>query len=183
MIKLKFLKYYLNNYYDLIKEIDKSKIIKFSNELKNIKKNKNKVLIFGNGAGAAIASHFSSDLSNTLKIKALSFDNSAQITCLSNDYGFDQWIVEVLKTYANKNDFIILLSASGNSKNMINAAKYLNNKKIKFISITGFTKDNKLNKTSKKKIQIQSKSYNHIEVMMELILFTTLDLTKKFIKR
>jgi len=183
MIKLKFLKNYLNNYNDLIREIDNSKIIKFSNELKNIKKNKNKVLIFGNGAGAAIASHFSSDLSNTLKIKTLSFDNSAQITCLSNDYGFDQWIVKILETYANKNDFIILLSASGNSKNMINAAKYLNNKKIKFISITGFMSGNKLNKISKKKIYIQSKSYNHIEVMMELILLTALDLTKKFINR
>ena len=88
-----------------------------------------------------------------------------------------------MKTYANKNDFIILLSASGNSKNMINAAKYLNNKKIKFISITGFMTDNKLNKISKKKIYIQSKSFNHIEVMMELILLTTLDFTKKFINR
>ena len=62
-----------------------------------------------------------------------------------------------MKTYVNKNDFIILLSASGNSQNMINAAKYLNNKKIKFISITGFMKENKLNKISKKKIHIKSK--------------------------
>ena len=47
MIKPKFLKNYLNSYNDLISEIDNNKIIKFSNELKKIKKNKNKVLIFG----------------------------------------------------------------------------------------------------------------------------------------
>ena len=64
------------------------------------------------------------------KNKILSFDNSAHITCFSNDYGFDKWIVETIKNCADKNDLVILLSASGNSQNMINAAKFLNKKRL-----------------------------------------------------
>jgi len=183
MNSLKFLKNHLKNYNKLINELNLNNIIKLSNNIINVKKNKNKILIFGNGAGAAIASHFSSDLSNSLNVKALSFDNSAQITCLSNDYSYEKWIVKILETYAEKKDFVILLSASGNSKNMVNAAKYLNKKRIKFTSITGFKSNNNLNKISDSKIHINFHLYNHVEVLMELILLTALDLTKKFDKK
>ena len=74
----------------------------------------------------------------TLKIKALSFDNSAHITCFANDYKFENWILETLKVYADKDDLIILLSASGNSKNIINAAKFCKNRKINFFFIVWF---------------------------------------------
>ena len=76
-------------------------------------------------------------------------------------------------------DLVILLSASGNSKNMINAAKFLNKKKISFYSITGFNKKNKLNLLSKKKIWINSNSYNHIEVIQNMILLASIDLANK----
>ena len=69
-------------------------------------------------------------LQKPLKIKALSFDNSAQITCFGNDYKFENWIFKTLEVFVDKEDLVILLSASGNSKNMINAAKFLNKKKL-----------------------------------------------------
>ena len=55
---------------------------------------------------------------------------------------------------------------------MINAAKFLNKKKISFYSITGFNKKNKLNLLNKKKIWINSNSYNHIEVIQNMILLS-----------
>lgn len=174
-LKQFFFKKYFDTYFNLISQINKNQIIKLSEDLKKTKKKNKKILIFGNGAGAAIASHFSSDAAKTLKIKALSFDNSAQITCFGNDYKFENWISETLKVFIDNGDLVILLSASGRSKNMINAAKYLNKRKINFYSLTGFKKKNDLNKLSNKHFWINSTSYNHIEVVQNMILLSSID--------
>jgi D-sedoheptulose 7-phosphate isomerase len=155
-------------------------------ELKNIKKlekliikhKKKTIFIFGNGAGASIASHFSNDLSNTTKIKTFSFDNAAQLTCLANDYGYENWVKKIIQIYVDTNDLVILLSASGNSKNMINAAKYCLLKKINFFSITGFLKTNELNKISKNSVWIDSKSFNEVELTQLFVLLSVLDKIK-----
>ena len=72
--KTSFFKKYLSDYKKLIENLDINKINSFLKLIKKVKK-KNKVLIFGNGAGAAIASHVASDLTNSSKIKALSFES------------------------------------------------------------------------------------------------------------
>lgn len=157
----------------ILSNIDIKKIEKLEKFVK--KSSKNKILVFGNGAGASIASHFANDLSNTAKIKTLSFDNSAHLTCFANDYGYENWVKKTVEIFANRNDLIILLSASGNSKNMINAAKYCKIKKINFYSITGFNESNELNKISKNFIWINSKSYNQVELSQLFILLSIID--------
>ncbi len=170
---------YFSIYSRLISEIDQNRLKNLIKDFKKIKKNRKKILFFGNGAGAAIASHVSSDGAKSKKIKSLSFDNSAHITCFSNDYGFDKWIVRTLENYVDKGDLVILLSASGNSQNMINAAKHLNEKKINYYSLTGFKKNNRLNKVSKNYFWINSSSYNHVEVLQSIILLSVIDSIKK----
>lgn len=171
--KLINFKNYSKQHFELLKKIDGKKVDYLISQIKKIKNNK--ILIFGNGAGSAIASHFSNDLSNTKKIKTLSFDNSAHLTCFSNDYGYENWVVKTLEIFADKKDFIILLSASGNSLNMIKAAKYCIKKKINFFSITGFNKNNKLNKLSKNFSWIDSTSYNQVELAQLVILLYSVD--------
>ena len=61
----------------------------------NAKKEK-KVLIFGNGGSAAIASHFAIDLNNVGKVRCLNFADASLITCLSNDYGYENWVKKTL---------------------------------------------------------------------------------------
>jgi len=172
---INFIKRYFSNYKKMISVLDEQKIFLLLSMVKNLKKN-NKILIYGNGAGAAIASHVASDFTNYSKIRAMSFDNSAQLTCLANDYKFENWVTKTLEYYYDKGDLIILLSASGNSKNMVNAAKYCNKKEINFFSITGFDKKNKLKKLSKKTYWINSKSYNFVESIQLLILLSVVDL-------
>lgn len=164
----------------LILSLDYKKINNLYFKIKKFKKSKNKILIFGNGAGASIASHFSNDLSNTSHIKAFSFDNSAHLTCFANDYGYENWVKKTLEIYVQKKDFVILISASGNSQNMTNAAKYLNRKKIDFYSLTGFNKKNKLNKLSKNYYWINSHSYNLVEILQLYILLMIVDKLNKY---
>ena len=60
-------------------------------------KNGGKILIFGNGGSAAIASHFSVDLTKNAKIKCLNFNEASLITCLANDYGFEHWAEKAIE--------------------------------------------------------------------------------------
>lgn len=138
-------------------------------------KKKNNIHIFGNGAGASLASHFANDLTNCANFKVYSYDNSAQITCLANDYKYSNWVKKIIEFYVNKNDLVIFISASGESKNLIQGAKLCIKKKYKFFSITGFNKKNKLNSLSKYSCWINSTRYNYVELGQLFILLSLVD--------
>ena len=139
-------------------------------------KKRGKILIFGNGGSAAIASHVSVDFTKNAKIRTINFNEADLITCFSNDYGYERWIEKTIDFYADKNDTLVLISSSGRSKNMINACKAAKRKKIKVISFTGHTKNNPLSKISNLSLWINSKAYNFVENTHQVWLLTVCDL-------
>ena len=153
-----------------------NKIISIKNIIIKAKKLNSKVLIFGNGGSAAIASHVSVDLTKNVKVKAINFNEADLITCFSNDYGYEKWVEKSVDFYADKNDLLILISSSGKSKNMINACKAAKRKKIKVISFTGHAKNNPLSKISDLSLWINSKAYNFVENTHQIWLLTVCDL-------
>ncbi len=173
-----FLQNYLTDFSDLIKPNKHiiRKLIQVRNIFLNTSKKKNKILIFGNGGSAAIASHVSVDLTKNAKIRTVNFNESDLITCFSNDYGFERWIEKAVDFYADKNDTLILISSSGKSKNMINACKAAKRKKVKVISFTGHTKNNPLSKISDLSLWVNSKAYNFVENTHQIWLLTVCDL-------
>ena len=175
---VKFLQDYLADFSNLIKP-NKDIINKLTNVrdiiLKTSKK-KGKVLIFGNGGSAAIASHVSVDLTKNARIRTVNYNEADLITCFSNDYGYERWVEKSIDFYADKNDSLILISSSGKSKNMINACKAARRKKIEVISLTGHTKNNPLSKISNLSLWINSKAYNFIENTHQIWLLTICDL-------
>ena len=50
------------------------------------------------------------------------------ITCFANDYKYENWVVEAIKAYSLEQDLFILISSSGTSKNIVNAADIVNKK-------------------------------------------------------
>ena len=170
-----FFNNYFNNLKNLIGTIQIKELEKYFKLFTKVKKNKSKIMIFGNGAGASIASHVATDFTKNAKVPAMSFDSSTYLTCLSNDYGYDKIIIKAIDHFYKKNDLIILLSASGNSANMINAARYCNKKSIQYLSISGFSNKNQLNKISKNKIWINSISWNLVEISQLSILLSYVD--------
>ena len=126
---MKFLKDYFSEYKKL--KFDKKeihKILALKETIKKVKKSKKKILIFGNGGSVAIASHFSVDLTKNAKVRAVNFNEADLITCFSNDYGYENWVKKAIEYYSDKGDILILISSSGTSKNIINAAKYAKKK-------------------------------------------------------
>ena len=175
----KFVKKYLEDFSqkiipdnDLIQKITSTKEIFIKT-----KKTNNKILIFGNGGSAAIASHVAVDLTKNAKVRAVNFNEADLITCFSNDYGYERWVEKTIDFYADKNDILVLISSSGQSLNMINACKAARNKKIsKIITFSGHKKNNPLSKQGDINFWVDSKAYNHIENIHQFLLLAVVDL-------
>ena len=177
MIFKKYTEEYINLILNQLK--NKDKIFNFIKLCKQIKKNKKKIVIVGNGGSAAIASHFSVDMTKVGGIRCINFNESDLLTCFSNDYGYENWVVNALKFYADRGDMVILISSSGKSKNIVNAAKYTKNNGLKLITFSGFSKNNSINKIGHINFHVHSKNYNHIENIHQFLLLTAVDFVKK----
>tara|TARA_Y100000590_G_scaffold373758_1_gene437764 strand:+ start:553 stop:1122 length:570 start_codon:yes stop_codon:yes gene_type:complete len=174
-----FIKKYLEDFSSLVRPNKDviEKIIEAKNIIVNASKNNNKVMIFGNGGSAAIASHVSVDLTKNAKIKCFNFNEADLITCFSNDYGYERWIEKTIDFYGQNDDVLILISSSGKSQNMINACKAAKNKKLSnIITLTGHQKNNPLSKLGDINFWIDSKAYNFVENTHQLWLLTICDL-------
>ena len=174
-----FVKKYLEDFSVLIKGNSEiiDKIINVKDMLINSKKNNAKILIFGNGGSAAIASHVSVDLTKNANIRSVNFNEADLITCFSNDYGYERWIEKAIDFYADEKDILILISSSGKSKNMINACLAGRGKKFsKIITLTGHSKNNPVGKLGDINLWINSKTYNYIENIHQFWLLSLVDL-------
>ena len=150
--------------------------------LKEVKKNKKKVIIVGNGGSAAMASHVCVDLTKACNIRSVNFNEADLLTCFANDYGYENWVKQALKFYSDSGDLVILISASGNSKNIINAAKYIKKNKNKLITFTGFNGKNKLSKYGNINFVVNSESFNFIENTHQYWLLSLVDIFSNFRK-
>ena len=174
-----FIKKYLEDFSEIIKPNDETveKIISVKDVLVNTKKNNAKIMIFGNGGSAAIASHVSIDLTKNANLRSVNFNEADLITCFANDYGYERWVEKAIDFYADDNDVLILISSSGKSQNMINACKAARNKKIsKIITFTGHENNNPLSKLGDINLWIDSKAYNFVENTHQVWLLTIVDL-------
>ena len=143
---------HLNDYLDRLRESFNGELINkievLSEDLINTWENNNQVFICGNGGSAANAIHIANDLhyglgvnanrdGRGLKVEALPA-NSAVITCLANDTGYENIFSHQLRVKAKKDDLLIVLSGSGNSPNIINVLKEGNEIGMKSYGILGF---------------------------------------------
>ena len=153
-----------------------TKLIRLLKIIKKIKKNNKKIIIVGNGGSAAIASHFSVDMTKIGGVRSINFNESDLLTCFSNDYGYENWVKQALKFYCDSGDLVILISASGKSPNMVNAAKFLKNRNNKLVTFTGFNGKNNLSKLGNLNFEVNSKSYNIIENIHQYWLLIIVDI-------
>ena len=135
-----------------------------------------KLIFAGNGASASIANHASLDFTKQGKIKSINFNESAFITAFSNDFGYGHWVTKALEYYGERGDTLILISCSGTSENVVNAAKYARKNGINVITFTGFSETNPLKETGNINFWIDSKAYNIIEGIHQLWLLSICDL-------
>ena len=108
--------------------------------------NKKTIFVAGNGGSAATANHFAADFGknvvkgnkNRPRIMSLCC-NMGSLTAYANDEGYDQVFARQMTNWAEAGDVLVVISASGNSQNAVNAAKLMQKLGGKVIAMTGFS--------------------------------------------
>lgn len=128
----------------LLNNFDDTPLSKAFSCINSARLNRNLIYLIGNGGSATMSEHMATDLiKNSLHlnppIRAISLASSiSNITAISNDIKYE-FIYELqLNSLAQENDVLIMISASGNSENLIKAAEIAKIKGLKTISILGF---------------------------------------------
>ena len=170
---------YKNSINSVLKNVSEKNLEQTIKTIKKTIKKNGKVYVVGNGGSASIASHVSVDFAKVAGVPSSTFNNANLITCFANDYGYENWVTEAIKAYTNKNDMFILISSSGTSRNIVNAAKYCKKKSINLITLSGFKKNNPLSKLGKINFHIDSNQYNFIEMSHHIILVYLVDVFAK----
>ena len=144
--------------------------------LNNLRKNRNRIFFFGNGASAAFANHMALDFSKNGKILSRSLSDSALLTALSNDYTFESAMLEYLKMEEVKeDDLVITISSSGNSPNIVSVLNYCNGNNIKSLALSGLKNDNKSISLADFSIYVPMKTYGMVECIHQIFLHLILD--------
>jgi len=138
----------INNYFNRLQEytklLDKKKIVSLVDKIDQIRKNDGTIFLAGNGGSATTASHFVADLGvgSLLRknpTKALSLtENTAVITAVSNDQAYLNVFERQLELLGSSSDLLVVISASGNSQNIIQAIKRAEILGMQVFSLTGF---------------------------------------------
>ncbi|MDB9786622.1 D-sedoheptulose 7-phosphate isomerase [Bacteriovoracaceae bacterium] len=105
-------------------------------------KNEKKVISCGNGGSNCDSMHFAEELTgryckNRRPLPAISISDSAHLTCVANDYGYDYVFSRTVEALGTNDDVLLAISTSGNSKNVLNATKVAKSKGMKTIGLLG----------------------------------------------
>ena len=186
MVRIGLAEEYLKQSKEALSSLDLRDLNAIINILLEAYKKNKQVFIMGNGGSAALASHFACDLGKwTLqnpyddrekRFRVISLaDNSALMTAYSNDLAYEHVFSQQLKNLLNKGDIVIGISASGNSKNVINAISLAKKSNAVTIGLLGFG-GGKLKGLVDLKILVNSYNYGIVEdshsALQHIICFT-----------
>ena len=139
------------------------------NALKDAYDNEKHIFVAGNGGSAATVNHFYSDFGKNAvkksekKVKIISLATNVEaITAIGNDINVESVFSEQLKNLIEEGDVVFLVSASGNSPNIIKTAELAKSKRGKVIAFTGFS-GGKLMELADICVNVPSDSYEQIE--------------------
>ena len=165
----------LQNHLQLTSSIN-SELLQICTHLNSIQVNKKKVIIIGNGGSAAIASHVATDLTKTLSIPTMTLSDPSLLTCLSNDYGYENAFSKGVLSYGQKGDCLIAISSSGESKNILNACDAAKQSAFSsIITLSGFQSTNPLRGKGDINLWVDSKHYNMVENTHQIWLLSCID--------
>lgn len=123
-------------------EANLSKIAEAGNIMLSAFTKNGKIISCGNGGSMCDAMHFAEELTGRFRenrnpLPAIAIADASHITCVANDYGFDEIFSRYVQALGNKNDVLLAISTSGNSANIIKVAQTAKEKGMKVVGLTG----------------------------------------------
>jgi D-sedoheptulose 7-phosphate isomerase len=136
---------YLASLCTVLDEVDLEAVERITQILRRARDDRATIFIAGNGGSASTASHWVNDLGKATKrsgrtpIRAMCLtDNTSWFSALANDEGYDSVFSSQLDNFAEPGDVLLVLSASGNSSNLIHAVALAQSRKVTTIGLLGF---------------------------------------------
>jgi D-sedoheptulose 7-phosphate isomerase len=143
--------------------------------IKDLRQRGGYLYFVGNGGSAGVASHAVTDFVNVGKLRATTLHDSALLTCMSNDYGYEAAFARIISTVASPKDMLIAISSSGQSLNIRNAAVAMRELGGVAITLSGFKPDNPLRSLGDVNIWLGSADYGMVEIGHQFVLHNLAD--------
>lgn len=137
----------------------------------------NKSMFIGNGGSAGIASHMAIDFSKNGKMPAMCFNDGAALTCLGNDFGYEEVFAQQLRFHARPGDVLFAISSSGRSENILRAVRVAREVGCHVITMTGFLPDNPLRVLGDVNVYVELSNYGIVEVAHTALIHAVVDLS------
>jgi D-sedoheptulose 7-phosphate isomerase len=134
-----------------------------------------KVMMVGNGGSAGICSHQAVDYWKNGGIRAMAFNDASLLTCISNDYSYEEVFSKPIGMFAEKGDVLFCISSSGSSANILRAAAAGKAAGCSVITFSGFKADNPLRGEGSYNFYVDSFSYGFVEILHLFIIHSILD--------
>ena len=143
--------------------------------LRQAREHGSSVYIVGNGGSAGVASHATTDFVNVAKLRAQTVHDPSILTCMSNDYGYENGFARILAQLARPGDVLIAISSSGKSQNIRNAADTVKQNGGTVLTLSGFDRDNPLRRLGELNVWLDSRDYGFVEIGHQFVLHNIAD--------
>lgn len=128
-----------------------------------------KMFVVGNGGSAAIAGHLNTDLNQSVGVRAMVFDSIPSVTALTNDFGYPEVYARPLRRWAEPGDVLLAISSSGQSENILRAARTGTERGLRVLTFSGFEADNPLRRCGELNFYVPSSAYGFVELSHSIL--------------
>jgi D-sedoheptulose 7-phosphate isomerase len=133
------------------------------------------IFLVGNGASAAMASHFAADACKNGGLRAQAFNDGPLLTCAANDLAFDEVFALPLARFARAGDLLITISSSGGSPNIVKALECARALQMRIVTVSGKAADNPSRRFGDVNVYLPTGRYGWIESGHHVVLHYWLD--------
>ena len=147
----------------------------FCDQLIEMRDSGRSLYLVGNGGSAGVAGHAATDFFNVAKIRAITLHESSLLTCMANDFGYENAFARMLGQMVKPGDVVITISSSGKSMNIRNAAMQATQNGGLVVTLSGFAEDNPLRSMGEINFWLDSCSYGLVEIGHQFILHNISD--------
>ena len=122
------------------------------------------IFVIGNGGSAGIASQVTYAFTHFKGIPALGLNDPSALTGIGADHGYDQVFARQLGAYGRPGDYLIAISSSGQSANILNAVSVGRAKGLGILTLSGFKPENPLRRAGDLNLYVDSREYGFVEI-------------------
>ena len=133
------------------------------------------IYIVGNGASAAMASHFAADACNNGGLRVQAFNDPALLTATANDLVFEQVFALPLARLGRAGDLLIAISSSGSSPNILRALERAQAMRLQIVTLSGRGSDNPSRTFGDVNFYVPSSRYGWVESGHQVVMHYWLD--------